>query len=59
MVAHMTTTRDKWLSPKQAAHELNTTPAVIRRSIQRGEIPCLRLSARTFRIPASALKARS
>jgi excisionase family DNA binding protein len=53
----MKTTAHNWLSPKEAAWELNTTPAVIRRSIQRGDMPCVKLSARTFRIPRSAIEA--
>jgi len=52
----MNTTHDKWLSPQQAAQELGVSKAIIYRSIQRDDLPHIRLSARTFRIPRSAIE---
>ncbi len=51
----MKTSEDKWLSPQQAAQELGVSPAIIYRSVQRDDLPHIRLSARTIRIPRSAI----
>jgi excisionase family DNA binding protein len=55
----MATISDKqrpFLTPKELAHELGVTPAVVYRSVERGELPHIRLLPRgAIRIPRSVL----
>ena len=52
----MQTTQDKWLSSRRAKRLWLVSKAIIYRSIQRDELAHIRLSARTIRIPRTALE---
>lgn len=47
----------RWLTVSEAAERLRVGPATVRRYIDQGRLPSIRLSARAYRIDRAAFEA--